>query len=641
MVLEKIQKPNDVKKLPAWQLPILASEIRSFLIDKVSENGGHLASNLGAVELTIALHRCLDFPEDKLIFDVGHQCYTHKILTGRADQFDTLRQYGGLAGFPRPSESDCDPFITGHSSTSISVGLGMAVARDLQHRKNTIVSVIGDGALTGGMAYEALNNASMLKSNFIIILNDNHMSISPNVGGMSLYLAGIRTSQHYNELKENVRSAIQGIPGIGDGLADQISRTKNNIKQMIVPGMLFENMGIIYLGPVDGHDIGAMVQIINDAKKLDRAVIVHVRTQKGRGYEPAEKHPELFHGVGPFDKETGRQTVSVGKTWTDIFSDILLRLGEADDRIVAVTAAMREGTGMAAFARKYPSRFFDVGIAEEHAVTFSAGLAKAGYHPVCAIYSSFLQRGFDQVLHDVCIQKLPVIFAVDRAGIVGKDGETHQGVFDLSYLRMIPGMTVVAPKNMREMRAAFQFAANFHGPIAIRYPKGSCCMSLTEYNAPFEYGRAEILVKGGDAVIFAVGSMVRTAMRAAAILGTKLIETEVVNLRFVSPLDRETVRKELASHRLAVTMEENVLAGGVGEAVCAVSAECGFSTKIIRVGIPDLFVPQGSPDQLKKLYGMDAVSVAAKVEAEVRKAGRQSAGRRNPDGTRADRGEDR
>ncbi len=613
MVLEKIQKPNDVKKLPAWQLPILASEIREFLITKVSENGGHLASNLGTVELTIALHRCLDFPEDRLIFDVGHQSYTHKILTGRKDDFDTLRKYGGLSGFPKIYESDCDAFGTGHSSTSISAGLGMAVARDLQHRKNTVVSVIGDGALTGGMAYEALNNASLLKSNFIIILNDNHMSISPNVGGMSLYLAGIRTSQHYNELKDNVRSALQGIPGIGDGLADHISRTKNNLKQLMVPGMLFENMGVTYLGPVDGHDIAALTQIIQDAKKLPRAVLIHVRTQKGRGYEPAERHPEFYHGVGPFDRETGRQTEPVRKTWTNIFSDILLRLGEQDNKIVAVTAAMPEGTGTAAFGRRYPDRFFDVGIAEEHAVTFSAGLAREGYHPVCAVYSSFLQRGYDQILHDVCIQKLPVIFAVDRAGIVGRDGETHQGVFDLSYLRMIPGMTVIAPKNMREMQAAFQFADCFQGPVTIRYPRGSCITSLSEYNAPMVYGRAEILFAGSDAVFFAVGSMVRTAVHAARILSAEGISAAVVNLRFVRPLDRETILRELSAHALAVTLEENVLAGGVGEAIAAMSAEEGCGTRILRVGVPDRFVPQGSPEELKKKLGMDAGSVAARV----------------------------
>ena len=451
MILEQINSPKDVKKLKPEELTVLAEEIRTFLIDKISCTGGHLASNLGVVELTIAMHRAFDLPEDKIIWDVGHQSYTHKILSGRKDAFDELRQYGGLSGFPKRKESPYDAFDTGHSSTSISAGLGIAQARDLMNEDYKVVSVIGDGALTGGMAYEALNNAARMRKNFIIVLNDNKMSISENVGGISKYLSGLRTGEGYNDLKKWVTDALDKIPGVGQPIIDRIKRTKNGIKQLIIPGMLFENMGITYLGPVDGHDMKQLSRIFKEAKRLDHAVLIHVITKKGKGYRPAEKNPSRFHGVEPFDIATGKPLKKKkNPSYTDVFSNTICQLGKTHPKMVAVTAAMPDGTGLKAFGEKFPSRFFDVGIAEEHAVTSAAGMAAAGLKPVVAVYSSFLQRGFDQILHDVCIQNLPVVFAVDRAGLVGSDGETHQGIFDLSYLTPVPNMTVMAPNGFWE-----------------------------------------------------------------------------------------------------------------------------------------------------------------------------------------------
>lgn len=628
MVLEKIHKCNDIKKLPAGELPILADEIREFLIEKVSKNGGHLASNLGVVELTMALHLCLNLPEDRIIWDVGHQSYTHKILTGRKEGFDRLRKFGGMSGFPKRNESDCDCFNTGHSSTSISAGLGMVRARELSHDNYHVVSVIGDGSLTGGMAYEALNNASSLNSNFMIVLNDNDMSISKNVGGMSRYLSGLRTFRGYNNLKENVTATLNRIPGIGSSLVQNISRTKNGIKQLMIPGMLFENMGITYLGPVDGHDIDALIQVINDAKNLDRAVLIHVRTQKGRGYDPAVSHPEKYHGISPFDKETGKPLKKRVQTYTDVFSEAMCRIGEENTSVTAITAAMAGGTGLSEFAKRFPKRFFDVGIAEEHAVTYAAGLAVGGFHPVVAVYSSFFQRAYDQILHDVSIQNLPVILAIDRAGLVGDDGETHQGIFDISYLKMIPNMTLFAPKNKQEMEDGLAFAVRHNGPFAIRYPKTAAYTGFSDKREPIRLGKCEILEEGKEIALLAYGSMVETAGEVMERLKEAGYEPTLVNLRFAKPLDFECIGRLAKTHSLLVAMEENVLSGGVGEEIGCYLASHSCAVSFLPVGIPDRFVPQGSIDELKKQLGLDAGSIAKQVLEAAKRAGIGDAGGR-------------
>ena len=565
MILEQIKGPEDLKKLTSEELSQLAEEIRAFLIEKISHTGGHLASNLGVVELTIALFRTFDLPEDKIIWDVGHQSYTHKILSGRRMEFDELRQYGGLSGFPKRKESPYDSFDTGHSSTSISAGLGIAQGRDILGEDYKVVSVIGDGALTGGMAYEALNNAARMKKNFIIILNDNKMSISENVGGMSRYLGGLRTGAGYNDLKKNVADTLERIPVVGGRMIDKIKRTKNSIKQLFIPGMLFENMGITYLGPVDGHNIPALCKVLKEAQKLDHAVLVHVLTKKGKGYEPAEKNPAHFHGVSPFDIKTGKPLAEKKyPTYTDVFSKKLCQLGETHPELVAVTAAMPDGTGVAAFGKKFPDRFFDVGIAEAHAVTSAAGMAAAGLRPVVAVYSSFLQRGYDQILHDVCIQNLPVLFAVDRAGLVGSDGETHQGIFDYSYLTSIPNMSVAAPKNLWELRAMLDFAMDYKAPFAIRYPRGTAYRGLKEFMQPIAYGKGEMIYEEENIALLAVGSMVSTGEHVRAKLKEEGVSCTLANARFVKPFDKELVDRLAKNHRLIVTMEENVLQGGYG-----------------------------------------------------------------------------
>ena len=498
MLLEQIEKANDIKYIDKEDYGLLAEEIRDFLIEKISVTGGHLGSNLGAVELTMALHLSLTLPEDKLIWDVGHQSYTHKLLTGRREGFEQLRKFHGMSGFPKRRESSCDCFDTGHSSTSISAGLGMVKARDLKGEKNTVISVIGDGSLTGGMAYEALNNASRLETNFIVVLNDNNMSISENVGGISRYLNNVRTADSYLDLKEGVYKALKKTSS-GDSLIARIRRLKSGVKQLVIPGMFFEDMGITYLGPVNGHDVNAMVKVIHEAKRVKGAVLVHVITEKGKGYAPAERHPARFHGAEPFEIESGlpknpRNTAN----YTDIFSTVMCKLGQRDERVVAITAAMPDGTGLKRFHNMYPERFFDVGIAEEHAVTFAAGLAAGGLRPVVAIYSSFLQRAYDQILHDVCIQNLPVVFAIDRAGLVGSDGETHQGIFDLSFLSSIPGIQVLAPKNKWELSDMLKYAIAFDGPVAIRYPRGEAYAGLKEFRAPLEYGKSEWIYEEGE-----------------------------------------------------------------------------------------------------------------------------------------------
>ena len=617
MILEQIKGPENLKNMPPEELCVLAGEIRTFLIEKISHTGGHLASNLGVVELTIALLRTFDLPKDKIIWDVGHQSYTHKILSGRMQEFDELRQYGGLSGFPKRKESPYDAFDTGHSSTSISAGLGIAQGRDILGEDYKVVSVIGDGALTGGMAYEALNNAARMKKNFIIVLNDNKMSISENVGGMSRYLGGLRTGNGYNDLKKNVADTLERIPVVGERMIDRIKRTKNSIKQLFIPGMLFENMGITYLGPVDGHNIQALCKVFKEAQKLDHAVLVHVLTKKGKGYEPAEKNPAAFHGVSPFDIKTGRPVAEKKyPTYTDVFSKKMCQLGETHPELVAVTAAMPDGTGVAAFGKRFPDRFFDVGIAEAHAVTSAAGMAAAGLRPVVAVYSSFLQRGYDQILHDVCIQNLPVIFAVDRAGLVGSDGETHQGIFDYSYLTSIPNMSVAAPKNLWELRAMLDFAMDYKAPFAIRYPRGTAYRGLKEFMQPISYGKGEMLYEEEDIALLAVGSMVSTGEHVREKLKEEGYSCTLANARFVKPFDKELVERLAKNHRLIVTMEENVLQGGFGLPVTAYIHEHYPQVKVLNIAIPDAYVEHGNVSVLREGLGIDSDSIIRKLKTE-------------------------
>ena len=612
-MLEKIQQPNDIKKIPEEQLTEVAAEIREFLVETMSKLGGHLASNLGVVELTIALHRVFELPKDKIIWDVGHQSYTHKILTGRKDAFESLRQEGGLSGFPKRSESSCDVFDTGHSSTSISAGVGYVKARDLKKQDYSVISVIGDGALTGGMAYEALNNAAELKTNFIIVLNDNEMSISKNVGGISTYLSGIRTAASYTELKMGVTRALEKIPKIGPGMVDAVRKTKSSIKQIVIPGMLFENMGITYLGPVDGHDIHQMMRVFQEAKRFEGPILVHVLTRKGQGYEPALRHPSRFHGAGPFEIETGLPLSRSNPTYTDIFSTVMRKMGDREPDVVAVTAAMPTGVGLKRFSNMFPDRCFDVGIAEEHAVTFAAGLALGGMIPVVAIYSSFLQRAYDQMMHDVCMQELHVVFAIDRAGLVGSDGETHHGVFDLSYLNSMPNMTVMAPKNLWELSDMMKFAVHFNGPIALRYPRGEAYTGLKDHRAPVRYGKAEVLEQGEKIALLAVGNMVKTAVQVRKLLQEQGYQVTLVNMRFVKPFDMALVRELSGSHELLVTMEENDRNGGFGEQVASFVMEEGLSARVQIIALPNRFVHQGSVSSQMKETGIDAESVAGKI----------------------------
>ena len=614
MILDRIQKENDIKNLTEEELDELRYEIRQFLLESISVTGGHLASNLGVVELTMALHLCFDLPTDKIIWDVGHQSYTHKILTGRKEGFQTLRKYGGMSGFPKANESDSDCFNTGHSSTSISAGLGLAAAREITGEDYHVVSVIGDGSLTGGMAYEALNNASQIEKNFIIVLNDNNMSISENVGGMSKYLANFRTTDAYRDLKLDVMNSLHKIPVCGDKLINSIRNAKSSIKQLLIPGMLFEEMGILTLGPVDGNNLKELVKTFNEAKRVNGPVLVHVLTKKGAGYLPAEKNPARFHGAEPFDIETGKPLKKKEKaTYTDVITSVMSQLGAMNDRIVAITAAMADGTGLAKFAQDYPKRFYDVGIAEQHAVTFAAGLAKAGLKPVFAVYSSFLQRAYDQVLHDVCIQNLPVVFAIDRAGLVGSDGETHQGIFDISYLSSIPNMTVMAPKNKYELVDMMQFAVKFETPIAVRYPRGTAYDGLKEHRAPIQLGKAEMLSRGEEIALFALGSMVETAEKVAEMLNADGINATVINARFAVPFDKDMVTSLVKKHKILVTLEENVMSGGFGEHVSSFVSQQDLDMKVQIIAIPDVYVEHGNVDRLKEDIGIDSESAYKKI----------------------------
>lgn len=617
-ILNNINKPNDIKKVSANDYSVLASEIREFLISNISVTGGHLASNLGVVELTMALHLSLNLPEDKLVWDVGHQAYTHKILTGRKEGFRKLRTYEGLSGFPKRVESDCDAFDTGHSSTSISAALGLAKARDLQKENYNVFAVIGDGALSGGMAFEALNNAARLKSNMVIILNDNNMSINENVGGMATYLGKVRTSVKYTGFKDGIERVLSNLPK-GKAVIDRLRRSKDSIKRLFIPGMLFEDMGLTYIGPIDGHNIEQLLSAISSAKNMNEAVIIHVITKKGKGYKLAEKNPAKYHGIDPFVIETGevkKDTKSV--SYTDKFAKTLVDLAEKDEKIVAITAAMPSGTGLIRFAKKYPKRFFDVGIAEEHAVTFAAGLAVGGMKPVVAIYSTFLQRAYDQLLHDVCINSLPVVFAIDRAGIVGSDGETHQGVFDISYLLTMPNMTVMAPKNGKEFEDMLTFAINYNGPVAIRYPRGKVYTGLGEFQTTIEHGKSELLYSEKDILLLAYGNMVEVANDVRKLLKEQGLSVSLVNVRFVAPLDEELLMELIPIHKYVVTLEENINSGGFGQKIVGFLCKNNYNdNRYIRISLPDAFIPQGEADLLRKEYGLDARSVANKILSEV------------------------
>lgn len=614
MVLDQIQNVNDIKNLTEEEIDTLQDEIRTFLVESIAKTGGHLASNLGVIELTMALHLSFDLTKDKIVWDVGHQSYTHKILTGRKDGFEHLREYGGMSGFPKTEECEADSFNTGHSSTSISAGLGLAEAREITGQDYFVISVIGDGALTGGMAFEALNNASRMKTNFIIVLNDNNMSISENVGGLSKYLNDFRTADAYMDLKDGVVNSLSKIPVYGDRIVRKIRNAKSGIKQLFVPGMFFEEMGITYLGPVDGSNIKAMRRAFAEAKRVRGPVLVHVLTKKGNGYVPAERHPARFHGTAPFDIETGVPLHKQSKAhYTDVFSTVMKKMGEREPKLVAITAAMTDGTGLKRFRNLYPERFFDVGIAEEHAVTFAAGMAKSGLKPVFAVYSSFLQRAYDQILHDVCLQKLPVVFAIDRAGLVGKDGATHQGIFDLSYLATIPNLPIMAPKNKWELSDMLKFAIAADTPMAIRYPRGDACDLWKEKRAPIESGKAEVLCEGTEVALFAIGSMVETAWKVMEKLQERGISATVVNARFAAPLDKECICGLAQKHRLLVTLEENVASGGMGEHVAALLMEEQSRIKLLRIAVPDTFVEHGDVDTLYRVLGMDADTVTNRI----------------------------
>lgn len=618
-LLERIQHANDIKKINKKDYDKLASEIRSFLVEKVSEKGGHLASNLGSVELTMALHLCMDFPNDTLIFDVGHQAYTHKLLTGRREGFDSLRQFGGMSGFPKTKESECDSFNTGHSSTSISAAMGFAVARDLKKTNEKIVAVIGDGSMTGGMAYEAINSLSQTKTGCVIILNDNEMSIDKNVGGLSKYLNNIRVGSTYNDLKLGVEHSLLGSK-TGEIVARTIKRSKDSIKQLLVPGMFFEELGITYVGPIDGHDIASMVSTFNKAFLLNKPIIIHVKTIKGKGYRYAEKHPNYFHGIAPFDKTTGKELIKKStSSYTDIFSKHMVELGEKYSNLTAVTAAMSIGTGLHRYGDKYPDRMFDVGIAEQHAVTFAAGMAASGMIPVVAVYSSFLQRAYDQILHDVCLQKLHVVFAIDRSGLVGQDGETHQGIYDISYLSHLPNMTVMAPKNRYELVAMMDYAMEFDGPIAIKYPRGDAYKGLAEFNSPIEYGRSEFIYKGSKVAILACGNMVEESVSLCDMLSADGISPTLVNVRFLSVIDRDMLSEVLDAHDIIVTVEENVSKGGYGEMLAACITDMGIDKKVkhINVSIRTGSVEQGNVGILRCELGIDAESIYKQIRTEL------------------------
>ncbi|WP_258359202.1 1-deoxy-D-xylulose-5-phosphate synthase [Moorella sulfitireducens (nom. illeg.)] len=616
-LLDKIREPADVKKLNNAELDKLAAEIRRELVRTVARTGGHLAPNLGVVELTLALHSVFDLPRDKIIWDVGHQCYVHKMLTGRRSQFSTLRQFGGLSGFPKRSESPYDAFDTGHSSTSISAALGLALARDLKGENYQVVAVIGDGALTGGMAFEAMNHAGHLKTNMIVVLNDNEMSISGSVGGMASYLSRLRTDPMYSRGKEELENLLNRLPRVGPRVLKIIDRIKDSFKYLVVPGMLFEELGFTYLGPIEGHNIPRLKEVLQRARGTRGPVLVHVITTKGKGYHPAETNPGRYHGVGPFDPENGEPVTAGGPpSFTSVFGAELVRQGEKNNRLVAITAAMPDGTGLIPFARRFPGRFFDVGIAEQHAMTMAAGLAAAGLKPVVAIYSTFLQRAIDQVIHDIALMELPVVLAIDRAGLVGEDGETHQGLFDLALLRSIPGVVIMAPKDEQELRHMLVTAIQHPGPAALRYPRGAGVgVPLTGTAQPLPVGKGEILRQGKDVAIIALGPMVYTALTAAEELAARGIEAAVINPRFVKPLDADLILTWAGKTGCLVTVEEHLLAGGFGSAVLELLAAGGMKrVRVQCLGIRDQFVSHGKPAELREYLGLTPEGIVKAVQ---------------------------
>lgn len=621
-LLETINSPADVKALSLDELKQLAEEIRQLLISVISKTGGHLAPNLGVVELTLALHRVFTTPKDKIVFDVGHQSYIHKIITGRREQFSTLRQYGGLSGFPKRSESEHDAFGTGHSSTSISAALGMAVARDLQGENYNVIAVIGDGSMTGGMAFEALNNAGTLHKKMIVVLNDNEMSISKNVGAMSEYLYQLRTGETYNKIKHDIEGWLKNME-FGTDVLKAIRRLKGSVKYLMVPTSIFEELGFTYLGPVDGHDLQGLTEVLQAAKKIDGPVLVHVLTKKGKGYKPAEESPNKFHGTGPFEIATGKKIANPNApiTYTEVFGKTLTELANEDKEIIGITAAMPDGTGMSTFAKAHPERFFDVGIAEQHAVTSAAGAAAAGMKPVAAIYSTFLQRAYDSVLHDICMQRLHVTLCLDRAGLVGDDGYTHHGVFDYAYLRSMPEMTIMAPKDENELRHMLKTAVDYDGSVSVRYPRGSGVgVEISEPMHSLPIGKAEVLREGKDVCLWAIGSMVQSALQAADKLAEQGISAGVVNMRFAKPLDEGLLLEHAAQYGKIVTLEEGVLQGGVGSAVLETlnAAKMLQKCQVLTVGIPDEFVLHGDKKLLMKDLGLDVETIADKIAALVK-----------------------
>ena len=621
-LLDKINSPADVKKLSDEQLKQLAAEIRQLLIKVISHTGGHLAPNLGVVELTLALHKVFNTPQDKLVFDVGHQAYIHKIITGRREQFPTLRQYGGLSGFPKRSESEHDAFGTGHSSTSISAALGMAVARDLQGEDYNVVAIIGDGSMTGGMAFEALNNAGTLHKKMVVVLNDNEMSISKNVGAMSDYLYHLRTGETYNKIKNDIEGWLKNME-FGTDVLKAIRRLKGSVKYLMVPTSIFEELGFTYLGPVDGHDIHGLIEVLQAAKKIDGPVMVHVLTKKGKGYKPAEESPNKFHGTGPFEIATGKKITNPAApiSYTEVFGKTITELADSDKKVVGLTAAMPDGTGLNIFEQAHPDRFFDVGIAEQHAVTAAAGMAAAGMKPVTAIYSTFMQRAYDSILHDICMQKLHVTMCLDRAGLVGDDGYTHHGVFDYAYLRSIPNMTIMAPKDENELRHMLKTALSFNGPISVRYPRGSGVgVDITEPMHELPIGKAEVLREGKELCFWAIGSMVQSAVQAADKLKEQGIDAGVVNMRFAKPLDKELLIEHAKRYGKLVTLEEGVLAGGVGSEVLEILDDAGLLQQcaVLRLGIPDEFVTHGDKKLLFRDLGLDTDAIVQKAAAFVK-----------------------
>ena len=614
-MLEKINSPQDLKKLTLEEKKILAQEIREYILDIVSKNGGHLASNLGVVELTIALHSVFDVPKDKIVWDVGHQTYVHKILTGRKEELKTLRKLDGIAGFPKTNESEADCFNTGHSSTSISAALGMARARDIKNEHNSVLAVIGDGALTGGMAIEALNDAGYSRSKITVILNDNEMSISKNVGGLNMFLSKLRTKKLYTKSNVSAKKIILKIPVVGRPFVRLVQKAKRSIKQLIIPKMFFEDIGFTYLGPVDGHNIQELENILRLSKQVDTPVLIHVLTKKGKGYEIAEKNPDKFHSISPFNIETGEVKKAKSKDYSAVFGEKLVSLAEKNDKIVAITASMKDGTGLTKFQKQFPKRFFDIGIAEQHAVGLAAGMAKAGMIPVVPIYSSFYQRAYDQVIHDVAIQNLPVIMCVDRAGIVGSDGETHQGLLDMAFFRLVPNLTIMAPKNFKELEQMLEFAVNLNKPVVIRYPRGGEDNIDINTDLEIKNGKAEILKDGTDITIVAIGKMVSKAYRIADKLKQNNIDAQVINARFLKPFDNNTVKNAIEKTKAVVTIEDGTIINGLATAVNElVINENLLGIKIKNFAYPDIYVKHGTVDELEKIYGLDEENITEKIE---------------------------